>query len=94
MWLSASFVRFVLVGQHHSSHSQGLGIHYPIQSFASVARQEQNRIQEPASILVVNGTPTWCHSYAKLRFFVNVPVSLSWGWRPTNLGSTKCTYRI
>ena len=50
MWLFASFVRFVLVGQHHSSLCEGLGIHYPIQSFASVARQEHNRIQEPASI--------------------------------------------
>ena len=82
MWLLASFVRFALVGQHHSSPCEGLGIHYPIQSSASVARQEQHRIQEPASILV-NGTPTCWPSHAKLRFLVNVLVSLSWGWRPT-----------
>ena len=71
MWPFASFVRFALVGQHHSSPGEGLGIHFPIQSFASVARQEQHRIQEPASILV-NGTATCWPSHAKLRFLVNV----------------------
>ena len=83
MWLFASFARFALVGQHHSSPSPGLGIHYPIQSFASVARQEHNRIQEPASILL-NGTPTWWHSHAKLRFLVNVRVSLRGVGAPQN----------